>query len=83
MIEVIDDGPGMDPSFVRTELFRPFRSTKGAGLGIGAYESREFARRAGGSLDVETAPGRGTTMRLSLPLALNEEEGGGTPDTRQ
>lgn len=68
VIEVVDTGPGMDPAFVRTELFRPFRSTKGAGFGIGAYESREFARRAGGSLDVESTPGRGTTMRLSLPL---------------
>ncbi|NBC32147.1 MAG: PEP-CTERM system histidine kinase PrsK [Alphaproteobacteria bacterium] len=69
VIEVADNGPGMDPSFVRSELFRPFRSTKGSGLGIGAYECREFARRAGGSLNVDTAPGRGTTMRLVLPLA--------------
>lgn len=79
VIEVADNGPGMEPSFVRSELFRPFRSTKGAGLGIGAYECREFARRTGGRLDVDTAPGRGTTMRLILPLAHTERAGNDQP----
>jgi putative PEP-CTERM system histidine kinase len=69
VIEIEDDGPGMDPGFVHNELFRPFRSSKGGGYGIGAFESRQFARRAGGRLDVRTAPGRGTVMRLILPAA--------------
>ncbi len=69
VLEVEDDGPGMDPAFVHNELFRPFRSTKGGGYGIGAFESRQFARRAGGRLDVRTAPGQGTVMRLVLPAA--------------
>lgn len=82
IIEVEDDGPGMDPSFVRSELFRPFRSTKGSGgLGIGAYECREFARRAGGRLDVDSAPGRGTTMRLVLPLARMDKAADDKPGT--
>ena len=67
VIEVEDNGPGMDPVFVRNELFRPFRSTKGTGYGIGAFEAREFARRSGGRLDVDSEVGRGTTMRLFLP----------------
>ncbi|MDB5368318.1 MAG: periplasmic sensor signal transduction histidine kinase [Rhodospirillales bacterium] len=65
-IEVIDRGPGMTPAFVATELFRPFRSTKG-GHGIGAYQVRETARAAGGDLVVISEPGVGTTMRLVLP----------------
>ena len=69
VIEVEDNGPGMDPIFVRNELFRPFSSTKGTGYGIGAFEAREFARRAGGRLEVDSEVGRGTVMRLYLPEA--------------
>jgi putative PEP-CTERM system histidine kinase len=66
-IEVRDTGPGMDPGFIRDHLFSPFRTTKGEGYGIGAFESREFARQAGGRLEVESSPGKGTLMRLVLP----------------
>lgn len=68
LIEVEDDGAGMDPAFVRDELFRPFRSTKQGGYGIGAYESREFVREHGGHFDVASRPGEGTTVRISLPV---------------
>ena len=71
-VAVQDDGPGMERAFVENELFRPFRTTKGAGYGIGAFEAREFARQHGGRLDVETAPGKGTVMRLVLPLATSD-----------
>lgn len=70
IIEIRDTGPGMDPAFIRNELFSPFRTTKGEGYGIGAFESREFARQAGGRLEVESAPGQGTVMRLVLPAAV-------------
>jgi putative PEP-CTERM system histidine kinase len=69
VIEVTDDGPGMEADFVSNELFRPFRTTKGAGFGIGAYQAREVVRQLGGALEVDSAPGRGTTMRIALPLA--------------
>ncbi len=69
-IEVADSGCGMDSDFIRTRLFRPFDSTKGAqGMGIGAYQIRETLRSVGGTIDVESAPGRGTTMRIRLPLS--------------
>ena len=54
-------------AFIRDHLFSPFRTTKGEGYGIGAFESREFARQAGGRLEVESSPGKGTVMRLVLP----------------
>ena len=68
IVEVEDSGPGMDVAFIRDELFRPFRSTKKGGYGIGVYDCREFAREHGGRLDVSSTPGRGTTMRLALPI---------------
>ncbi|MEK7322283.1 MAG: XrtA/PEP-CTERM system histidine kinase PrsK [Pseudomonadota bacterium] len=69
VIEVTDNGCGMDADFIRDRLFRPFDSTKGrAGMGIGAYETREFVREMGGQLDVESRPGIGTTFRIQLPL---------------
>lgn len=70
LIEVTDEGPGMDAEFIRNELFRPFRSTKGSGFGIGAYQARETVRQLGGALEVDSAEGRGTTMRIALPLAV-------------
>ncbi|MDV7394314.1 ATP-binding protein, partial [Arthrospira platensis SPKY1] len=59
---------GMDENFIREKLFRPFTTTKGnAGMGIGVYESHEFARGAGGELRVVSSPGKGTVFTLRLP----------------
>ncbi|MGB0712330.1 MAG: XrtA/PEP-CTERM system histidine kinase PrsK [Gammaproteobacteria bacterium] len=70
IVEVIDNGQGMDARFVRERLFRPFDTTKGnSGMGIGVYEARELARGMGGDLVVDTQPGVGTTMSLRLPRA--------------
>jgi putative PEP-CTERM system histidine kinase len=66
-IDIIDEGPGMTPEFVRDDLFRPFRTSKPGGSGIGAYQARELLREAGGDLVVISQPGAGTTMRLLLP----------------
>ncbi len=68
-VEIEDDGPGMDGNFIREKLFRPFATTKSSGFGIGVYESREYAKSLGGRLDVTSEPGRGTIMRISLPMA--------------
>lgn len=68
VIEVEDNGPGMDSQFIREKLFRPFKTTKGEGYGIGIYETNEFARAMGGRLDVLSQVGRGTIMKMSLPL---------------
>jgi putative PEP-CTERM system histidine kinase len=69
VLEVDDDGPGMTPEFVHEHLHHPFRSTKPGGFGLGLYECRELARKAGGDLAIDSAPGRGTTARLRLPIA--------------
>jgi putative PEP-CTERM system histidine kinase len=67
LVDIIDRGPGMTPDFVRDELFRPFRTSKDNGSGIGAFQARELLRDAGGDLVVLSQPGVGTTMRLLLP----------------
>ncbi len=68
VIEVRDTGCGMDELFIRDRLFRPFDSTKGAsGMGIGAYEVREWAREQGGEVKVESEVGKGTVFRIRLP----------------
>jgi putative PEP-CTERM system histidine kinase len=74
VIEVEDDGPGMDIDFVSQKLFRPFRSTRSTGFGIGAYQIREYVRSMGGRLEVQTAPGMGTTMQVLLPLLPSDNE---------
>lgn len=73
LIDVVDHGIGMDEAFVRNELFLPFRSTKAGGYGIGAFQTRELIRMAGGELEVISQPGVGTTMRIVLPLAESRE----------
>ena len=75
VIEITDTGCGMDDDFIRTRLFAPFDSTKGAGMGIGAYECRETLRALGGTVEVHSQPGQGTQFRLSLPLDDNAQRG--------
>ncbi|MDE2577121.1 MAG: PEP-CTERM system histidine kinase PrsK [Rhodospirillales bacterium] len=78
-IDIVDEGAGMTPEFVRDELFRPLRSSKRGGSGIGAYQARELLRSAGGDLLVLTRPGGGTTMRLLLPLVEGTTRGAVLP----
>jgi putative PEP-CTERM system histidine kinase len=69
-IAIADTGAGMDARFVRERLFRPFDSTKGSkGMGIGAYQAREYVRQLGGDVEVQSSPGRGTRFLIRLPLA--------------
>jgi len=91
-VEVIDNGSGMSPEFIRGRLFRPFHSSKQGGFGIGAFEARELVRAMGGRLDVESREGIGTRFQVCLPLSasatlydvLRDQTGQtvGTPDTK-
>jgi putative PEP-CTERM system histidine kinase len=73
VIDIVDRGPGMDDTFIREELFLPFRSTKAGGYGIGAFQTRELIRMSGGDLEVISEQGAGTTMRILLPLVFERE----------
>lgn len=69
-LTVADSGSGMSPLFVRERLFKPFDTTKGSrGMGIGAYQAREYVRTLGGGVKVQSSPGAGTVFSIILPLA--------------
>jgi putative PEP-CTERM system histidine kinase len=68
-LDVTDEGEGMAPEFIRDRLFRPFDTTKGqSGMGIGAYEIREFMHGLGGEVAVTSQPDAGTRFRLIFPV---------------
>ncbi|MFN8613514.1 MAG: PAS domain S-box protein [Vulcanimicrobiota bacterium] len=68
-----DQGHGMD-SEVLEHIFEPFFTTKalGSGTGLGLAVVHGVVSRWGGSIQVESAPGRGTTFRLSFELVLDQ-----------
>ncbi|MEP6817922.1 MAG: ATP-binding protein [bacterium] len=71
VLTVADNGIGMTPE-VKSRLFDPFFTTKGkGGTGMGMAVSFGIIRRHVGSIEVESEPGRGTTFRISLPIAEN------------
>jgi putative PEP-CTERM system histidine kinase len=67
-IEIGDTGQGMTEEFIRERLFKPFQTTKTAGMGIGAYESFQYVRELGGTIAVRSEPEAGTEVTLLLPL---------------
>ncbi len=67
-IEVGDTGQGMSADFIRERLFKPFQTTKQGGMGIGAYESRQYIQELGGEIHVESEENVGTCFRVRLPL---------------
>ena len=67
-LEVSDTGHGMSAEFIRERLFKPFQSTKRAGMGIGAFESAQYIRELGGEMQVDSEPGQGTRITVLLPL---------------
>jgi signal transduction histidine kinase len=70
-LEFEDDGPGI-PSEVRERIFEPFFTTKpiGKGTGLGLSLSHGIVERHGGTMTVESEPGRGTRFAIELPLEV-------------
>ncbi|MBL8379792.1 MAG: PEP-CTERM system histidine kinase PrsK [Burkholderiales bacterium] len=68
LLEVEDNGTGMSQEFVRERLFKPFQTTKDAGMGIGAYESFQYLQELGGKISVDSRVGEGTRIGVLLPL---------------
>lgn len=79
VVEVTDDGPGMDPSRIK-ELHDPASEPElGKDRGFGLYITREVVTSYGGRLEIASAEGRGTRVRLWLPAANNEAAVQGQP----
>ena len=67
-LSVSDNGCGMTEQFIKNSLFRPFRSTKKEGLGIGMFQSKTIVEAHRGKIHVESELGVGTKFRVTLPL---------------
>jgi signal transduction histidine kinase len=69
-VRVRDSGHGIEAADL-DRVFEPFFTTKpaGEGSGLGLAVVRSIVRDHGGEIDVESAPGRGTEFRISLPIA--------------
>ena len=67
VLSVRDTGRGMADEFLRQQLFRPFATTKPAGLGIGLAQSRAIVEAHGGTIAAESRPGRGSRFEVRIP----------------
>lgn len=74
LITIEDDGPGIKPED-RTRIFEVFYSTRGGGTGLGLPIAARILEAHGGSIAVESAPGRGARFVLKLP---RRQAAGGT-----
>jgi putative PEP-CTERM system histidine kinase len=71
VIEIEDSGSGMNEEFIKNNLFKPFKTTKGSkGMGIGVYEAREIILAIGGKIEVSSEPDVGTCFKLTIPAAV-------------
>ena len=68
VVTVADTGPGIEPEKLRT-LFQPFRTTKEGGLGIGLFQCKRILEAHRGTIHIESEVGRGTRVRIELPVA--------------
>ena len=71
-VEISDTGIGMTQSFMESQLFSPFSTTKEQGLGLGLFTSQQIIALHQGMIEVESSPGQGTTFRVILPVEEND-----------
>ncbi len=69
VLAVTDNGCGMSREFIDGSLFRPFQTTKKNGVGIGMFHCKTLIEAQRGRIDVESEPGKGTSVRVLLPPA--------------
>lgn len=67
LAEIRDNGPGISPADM-SRIFKPFFTSKPKGLGLGLPLVRRVIMRLGGTVELESAPGEGTAVRLQLPI---------------
>ena len=68
-----DSGPGIDEA-TRAHIFEPFFTTKNAGTGLGLPIVARLSERIGATLQVESIPGHGTTVRVVLPAVSDNAQ---------
>jgi signal transduction histidine kinase len=73
VVEFQDNGPGMAPD-IADRIFGPFFTTKAQGSGLGLAIVRKIIDAHDGKIDMKTAPGAGTTIRVTLPVTASNED---------
>ena len=73
LVQVADDGPGIPPD-VAEKVFDPFFTTKPQGSGLGLAIVRKIVDAHDGRIDMRTAVGQGTTIRVTLPVSGGDED---------
>ncbi|KAL5049923.1 hypothetical protein BDW71DRAFT_174348 [Aspergillus fruticulosus] len=71
MLTVSDTGKGISEEFLRGRLYTPFaqEDTLAVGTGLGLSIVRSLVKSLGGSIDIHSSPGEGTTVRVTVPLS--------------
>jgi len=72
-VRVEDNGCGMTDDFINNHLFKPFRTTKEKGLGIGLYQCRQIVDAHDGRIEVSSVAGKGSVFTVYLPMTKDEE----------
>lgn len=72
LVEIIDNGSGMTPDFLRDRLFQAFETTKPGGVGLGLATANQIVRFHRGTMRILSQPGGGTLVRLSFPAIAPE-----------
>jgi signal transduction histidine kinase len=67
LMAIIDTGSGMTPDQIK-QIFEPFNTTKSRGLGLGMPYAQKVIQQHGGQIIVESQPGKGTEVRIELPV---------------
>ena len=67
ILSVADQGCGMTQEFINTDLFKPFRSSKSNGLGIGLFQCKKIIDAHSGRMEVISEAGKGSEFRVILP----------------
>jgi putative PEP-CTERM system histidine kinase len=73
VLSVRDTGCGMSADFLRHSLFRPFQTTKKEGIGIGMFQVKTIVEAHGGTIQVESEQGKGSTFRVVFPTIPTTE----------
>jgi signal transduction histidine kinase len=80
-ITITDNGPGIDEKLL-PDIFKPFVTSKdvGKGTGLGLYITQNIVEDHQGQITIDSTPGHGTSVRISLPAVSGTGSGNGSPD---
>ncbi len=67
-LSVTDNGKGISDEFIDTFLFKPFKSSKKGGFGVGLFQCKTIIEAHNGRIEVKSKEGLGTTFTISLPV---------------